>query len=261
MLPLDREYSLIFDYPDHKDGYRIFRQGADTKDSYGFVFKKDGTLVYQDIEIKNVFCYEPGLHDAYILTADGEIYVFAKEDKSLVKLAEGVALPYSTVTLDSYLSSLDSEAWYYEYIKYVYTKGLCNGIPMSDFVPNRNLTRAMLVQMLYNLEGQPKVSSQNQYDDVHAGDWYENATVWATDNGIINGYGNGKFGPNDPILREQVVAIIYRYATIIQLKKYKVIYSSSTRGTIVFFSFILRVTKSFFYMLFAKVVKRHQGKK
>ena len=73
-------------------------------------------------------------------------------------------------------------------------------------------TRAQLVTMLYRLEGEPAFMNDNVFSDVPAGSWYEKAVVWAQGKGIIEGYGNGDFGPADPIKREQAAAILYNYA-------------------------------------------------
>ena len=85
---------------------------------------------------------------------------------------------------------------------------------MSDtrFAPNQALSRAMLVTVLYRLADEPDVTADNPFTDVPAGQWYTNAVIWAAANGIVNGYGSGLFGPNDPVTREQLAAILYRYA-------------------------------------------------
>ena len=74
------------------------------------------------------------------------------------------------------------------------------------------MTRAMLAQVLYNLEGKPAATGA-PFQDVAPGQWYANAVAWAAENGIVSGYGNGRFGPNDPITREQLATILHRYAS------------------------------------------------
>ena len=109
---------------------------------------------------------------------------------------------------------VDPNAWYIEYIDYVIENGLMNGVSEDIFAPNATTTRAMIVTILYRLEGSPAVSGTNPFKDVKSGQWYTNAIIWAAENDIVNGYGNGKFGINDDITREQFAAIMYRYAKL-----------------------------------------------
>lgn len=102
--------------------------------------------------------------------------------------------------------------WFYEDVKYVYEEGLMNGIEETVFAPNDSTSRGMIVTILYRLEHEPETWEINPFDDVEHGKYYEKAITWANANGIVKGYGNGKFGPNDSITREQLAAILYRYA-------------------------------------------------
>lgn len=132
--------------------------------------------------------------------------------KATFKKDEGTqpaALPFNDVS--------ESE-WFYEAVKYVYDKGMMNGVSDTSFAPYSNLTRGMIAQVLYNLEGKPAVSG-SAYTDVAADQWYNDAVNWAAQKGIVTGYGNGTFGPMDNITREQMAAILYRYA---QYKGYDV---------------------------------------
>ena len=104
--------------------------------------------------------------------------------------------------------------WYIDDIIYVYANGLMNGTSENPmlFSPNANLTRAMLVTILYRLEGEPSISSlANPFGDITAGQYYTDAVKWAVEYEIVKGYGNGKFGPDDPVTREQLVTILWRY--------------------------------------------------
>ncbi len=107
---------------------------------------------------------------------------------------------------------IDTNAWYHLAVDYAVTKGLMNGVGGSSFAPNANLSRAMLAQILYNQEGTPAVSSTADFTDVAEGMWYTNAIAWASANRIVSGYGDGQFGPNDNITREQLAVMLYRYA-------------------------------------------------
>lgn len=105
----------------------------------------------------------------------------------------------------------DPAVWYHAAIDYVLNRGLMQGGDGKLFYPDGNLTRAMMVQILYNMEGKPAYSADNPYSDVPDYEWYYAAVLWAMENDIITGY-DGKFSPADPITREQMAVILYRYA-------------------------------------------------
>ena len=102
--------------------------------------------------------------------------------------------------------------WFYNDVRYVYEKGIMDGTGADRFSPNAPLTRAMIVTILYRMAGSPSVSGSSDFTDVAAGKWFAKAVAWAAANGIVNGYGDSLFGPNDPVTREQLAAILYRYA-------------------------------------------------
>ena len=102
--------------------------------------------------------------------------------------------------------------WYHEAVDYVLRNGLMNGYSSGTFGPNDNLSRAQFAQILFNKEGRPVVNYLLQYSDVAEGAWYTEAIRWATSQGIVGGYGNGMFGPNDNITREQLAVMLWRYA-------------------------------------------------
>ena len=102
-------------------------------------------------------------------------------------------------------------AWYTDAVQYAYDNGLMTGTSATTFEPNTTTTRGMIVSMLHRLEGSPAVGSAD-FSDVAGGDWYADPVAWAASEGIVGGYGDGTFGPNDPITREQMASILYRYA-------------------------------------------------
>ena len=102
--------------------------------------------------------------------------------------------------------------WAKEGICYVVENGIMNGIGSDTFSPDTNMTRAMLVTVLYRMEGSPEVTADNPFSDVKNGAYYTEPVIWATGNNIVNGYGSGLFGPEDNITRQQIAAILYRYA-------------------------------------------------
>ncbi|MGI6028855.1 MAG: S-layer homology domain-containing protein [Candidatus Heteroscillospira sp.] len=101
--------------------------------------------------------------------------------------------------------------WAKSFIEYAYKNKFMSGISDTLFAPDQKLSRAMIAQLLYNLEGSP-ASDSNAFTDVEAGQWYAKAVNWASANGLVAGYGNGTFGPNDNITREQLALMLYRYA-------------------------------------------------
>ena len=106
-----------------------------------------------------------------------------------------------------------SDDWFYDSVKYVYDNELMNGISDTEFGPSANLTRAMLVTILYRAEGEPEVSLENiPFGDIAIRSYYEKAVIWAAEKGIVGGYDANTFAPNDNITREQMAAIMYRYA-------------------------------------------------
>lgn len=108
-------------------------------------------------------------------------------------------------------TDVDTSLWYHEAIDYVLEKGYMNGTGRTLFEPNGKLTRAMLVQILYNMEGKPAVIGTVSFKDVPDGAWYQDALAWAAANEIVLGYSDGTFHPGDPISREQLAAILFRY--------------------------------------------------
>ena len=86
-----------------------------------------------------------------------------------------------------------------------------DGTGAYRFAPNAPLTRAMIVTILYRMDGSPAMSGASDFKDVDSNKWFAKAVAWAAANGIVNGYGSGRFGPNDPVTREQLAAILYRY--------------------------------------------------
>ena len=128
---------------------------------------------------------------------DTQIVVVFKERAS----ADG--LPFTDVKKDD---------WFYENVKYVYEKGLFNGVSETLFAPQNKVTRAMLVTVLYRAEGTPEVKGMSHFEDVPANAYYAKAVAWAAENGIVKGVSDVLFAPDRNITREQIAAILYRYA-------------------------------------------------
>ena len=102
--------------------------------------------------------------------------------------------------------------WFYDAVRYAYETGLMDGVGGNRFAPNSETTRAQLVTILYRLAGEPEPGGDSGFSDVAAGTWYTDAVAWAAQNGIVNGVSDTEFAPGDDITREQLAAILYRYA-------------------------------------------------
>lgn len=109
-------------------------------------------------------------------------------------------------------SDVKTDDWFCSAVNYVVGKKLFNGVSDSEFAPNDSLTRAMLVTILYRLDGEPETGIGEGFADVESGAYYEKAVAWAKANGIVNGITDSEFAPNNNITREQISSIIYRYA-------------------------------------------------
>ena len=131
-------------------------------------------------------------------------------------------MPASKVTVEATFAptplpfdDVASGTWYEEAVRYVYFRGVMEGMSATTFQPNGTLTRAQAVQIFYNLEGQPDISGENlgyPYEDVNAEEWYGNAVYWARLTGVATGYGDGTFQPADSITRQEFAQMLYNYA-------------------------------------------------
>ena len=149
-------------------------------------------------------------------TYDGKNIVFTVPHFSNYVIAydakKAAACPKDSTCPMAAFSDLDPTLWYHDGIHFCLENGMMNGVGNGKFDPTGTTSRAMIVTILYRLEGEPAVTGENPFTDVADGQWYTNAVIWAAENDIVGGYGNGKFGPNDPITREQLATILYRYA-------------------------------------------------
>ncbi|MDO4541562.1 MAG: carbohydrate-binding domain-containing protein [Bacillota bacterium] len=108
-------------------------------------------------------------------------------------------------------TDLNANAWYYQYVSYAVEKGWFNGTSATEFTPNGNMTRAMLVTVLYRMSGE-KAEGTNNFTDVDESAYYRDAVVWAADNNILEGKGNNIFDPQSSVTREEMATFIYRYS-------------------------------------------------
>ena len=117
---------------------------------------------------------------------------------------EPVVLPFTDV---------EAGSWYEEYVRYVYANNIMKGMKLDVFGPDETLTRAMFITMIYRMEGEPAVSGSHGFSDIADDAYYKAAVTWGAKNGIVLGY-NGKYNPDDKLTREQMAAIMYRYASV-----------------------------------------------
>lgn len=109
-------------------------------------------------------------------------------------------------------ADVKADAWYHGAVEYAYDNGLFSGVSETAFAPDAAMSRGMLVTVLYRLAGQPAPTGKNTFSDVQDGRYYQKAVVWAAENQIVSGYGEGRFGPDDAVTRQQMAAILYRFA-------------------------------------------------
>ena len=144
------------------------------------------------------------------------------EDKEETNETEETTTPETVA-----FSDVSESDWFYKGVSYVVENGMMNGVGENQFAPNAPLTREMLAVVLYNMEKQPESTGVNPFADVKADMWYTDAIVWANANGIVAGYDDSTFGLGDSITREQLAAILYRYA---QMKGYDVTEKADLTG-------------------------------
>lgn len=124
-----------------------------------------------------------------------------------------ISLPLATEELSSVngFSDVPVDAWYAEAVAWCRENGIMSGTAADTFSPDGDLTRAMMAAVLYRAEGEPDVSTTPNFADAQSGAWYSNAVAWASANGTMQGYGNNTFGVNNPVSREQLATILWRY--------------------------------------------------
>lgn len=182
------------------DGGRVAKPVEPTKDGYIFAGW------YTDEKLTKEFDFNTSISKGYILYAK---WVEARK---------------------VWFEDVSENDWFYEDVKYVFEKGLMNGLSEETFAPQDNLTRAMLVTILYRNEGEPALVGDDahivpSFADIDMGAYYTSAVIWAQQNGIVNGVNDTEFAPDALITREQLATIMHRYA---QYKKYDVAVGENT---------------------------------
>ena len=160
----------------------------------------------------------------YVPTWRGHTFIGWYSERSLTNKVSGVYLTkdmtvYAGWRVDENpgtganpFTDVSEKDWFYGDVMFVYENGLMLGTSKTLFSPHGTATRGMMATILWRMEGSPVPKGKNSFTDVEAGKWYADAITWTAENGIFAGYGKDKFGPDDPITREQLAAIFYRYA-------------------------------------------------
>ena len=160
----------------------------------------------------------------YVPTWRGHTFIGWYSERSLMNKVSGVYLTkdmtvYALWRVDENpntganpFTDVSEKDWFYGDVMFVYENGLMLGTSKTLFSPHGTATRGMMATILWRMEGSPAPKGKNSFTDVATGKWYADAITWTAENGIFAGYGKDKFGPDDPITREQLAAIFYRYA-------------------------------------------------
>ncbi|MBQ7625351.1 MAG: S-layer homology domain-containing protein, partial [Clostridia bacterium] len=143
-------------------------------------------------------------------SSSGSYYSAPTADASTA--APGTAAGAATGAGRPFADVKDSD-WYYDAVYECFDKGYFKGVSETSFAPSGNMTRAMFCTVLYRMAGEPKTAGKNPFTDVKDGTWYADAVLWAYEKGVASGYGNGVFGVNDPVTREQAVTLLWRLSS------------------------------------------------
>ena len=206
--------SVIGDLPEGTTAMDVFRQVL-TANGYSYqakgsyvqaVIKPDGTKVAE---------FSKGPNSGWVFRVNGEFPDVAMQD---CRLSDGdvIEVFFTADYMDEpgmFLPFTDvTNHWAYSAIKRVYTRGWMVGMDEKTFAPDQQLSRAMLAVILYAMAGEPAVTGESPFTDVPAGCWYTDAIVWAAQNGIVCGFGDGTFRPNEAVTRAQAAVMLYGYA-------------------------------------------------
>lgn len=161
--------------------------------------------------IKNVWYFTVTAEDG-VTTASYTVTVTTAALPTPIKPAVDNTKPASDSKPKLPFTDVSTSDWFYSDVMFVYENGLFSGTDSRSFSPNASMTRVMLVTVLYRLEGEPAGTGSSSFSDVRSGSYYEKAVAWAAANGIVTGTGSTSFSPDAKVTREQLAAILYRYA-------------------------------------------------
>lgn len=193
-IDLNRKYTIS------SSNYFLLEQGSGMKMLENVVILQNEGLL--DVEALERYIVEE---------LNGVIGAAYKDVQTNITFTDADSCPVSENCPFGQYTDLDKTEWYHEGVHYCIEEGLMQGVAADRFGPEMATSRAMLVTILWRLEGSPMVEIAERFNDVFDSDWYNNAIRWASASGIAGGYGDSIFGPNDIITREQMVAMLWRY--------------------------------------------------
>lgn len=207
--------TIVYDQPEGTTAMDVFRQVLTAN---GYTYEAKGSYVQAIIrpDGTRVAEFSKGQNSGWLFRVNDDFPDVAMDEYQLqdgdvievlftadYTQEPGMLLPFTDVSWDH---------WAYSAVKRVYTRGLMVGVSDTSFAPGQTLSRAMLASVLYRLAGEPAVTAENPFTDVPADRWYTDAVIWAAENGIVVGCGDGTFRPNAPATRAQTAVMLYAYA-------------------------------------------------
>lgn len=207
--------TVVYDQPEGTTAMDVFRQVLTAN---GYTYEAKGSYVQAIIrpDGTRVAEFSKGQNSGWLFRVNDDFPDVAMDEYQLqdgdvievlftadYTQEPGMLLPFTDVSWDH---------WAYSAVKRVYTRGLMVGVSDTSFAPGLTLSRAMLASILYRLAGEPAVTAENPFTDVPADRWYTDAVIWAAENGIVVGCGDGTFRPNAPATRAQTAVMLYAYA-------------------------------------------------
>lgn len=207
--------TIVYDQPEGTTAMDVFRQVLTAN---GYTYEAKGSYVQAIIrpDGTRVAEFSKGQNSGWLFRVNDDFPDVAMDEYQLqdgdvievlftadYTQEPGMLLPFTDVSWDH---------WAYSAVKRVYTRSLMVGVSDTSFAPGQALSRAMLASVLYRLAGEPAVTAENPFTDVPADRWYTDAVIWAAENGIVVGCGDGTFRPNAPATRAQTAVMLYAYA-------------------------------------------------
>lgn len=207
--------TIVYDQPEGTTAMDVFRQVLTAN---GYTYEAKGSYVQAIIrpDGTRVAEFSKGQNSGWLFRVNDDFPDVAMDEYQLqdgdvievlftadYTQEPGMLLPFTDVSWDH---------WAYSAVKRVYTRSLMVGVSDTSFAPDQALSRAMLASILYRLAGEPAVTAENPFTDVPADRWYTDAVIWAAENGIVVGCGDGTFRPNAPATRAQTAVMLYAYA-------------------------------------------------
>lgn len=221
------QQTFLLDYtPEDTDNYQSLTDipvKVDVRDTIGLSCEQAASHVGAQVRLIASGLASNGPQDILTWTTSDDAIAAVSSEGVVTAQAPGTAVITATSTNGELaqctidigqlpFDDVPDGSWYFSAVSYGYANAMFAGITDTTFRPGQNMTRAMLVQVLYNQEGKPSVAQKSAFTDVPDGAWYTDAVVWGTRTGVVSGRGNGKFAPNASVTRQEAAQILYNYA-------------------------------------------------